>query len=59
MLDHQEPQMPDRPHIVIYEDDDEILFGFTDERWAAISDDPREPLTPLPDPDVADCEQPA
>ncbi len=57
MLDPQEPTMTDHPRIVIYEDD-EILFDSADPATYTILDDPRELLSPLPDPDVADCEQP-
>ncbi len=58
MLDHQEPTMTARPRIVITEDD-EILFDSADPATYTILDDPRDLLSPLPDPGVADCEQPA
>lgn len=58
MLDPQEPTMTDRPRIVITEHD-QVLLDTADPATYTILDDPRDLLTPLPDPDVADCEQPA
>lgn len=46
MLDPQEPQMTDRPRIVIYEDD-EILFDSADPATYTILENPADLLAPL------------